>query len=152
MLVLVLVLVQRVKGRRGAWVDAMLLQLGLEVCNLGAQIGVLGLHGLGMAAHRGASGDAVGGAAWRPVLLARGASFGAAVAADLADLEGGGAVSTAMTCMCVGRWGSETKHEAGRALRSTLQRSQAWPVRLESASFFLTEPEKSLLAAAAARC
>ena len=28
----------------------------------------------------------------------------------------------------------------------TLQRSHAWPVRLESASFFLTEPEKSLLA------
>jgi hypothetical protein len=53
---------------------------------VGAQIGVLRLHGLGMAAYRGATSDAVGGAALGAVLLAGRASLGAAIAADLADL------------------------------------------------------------------
>ena len=85
-------------GRRRAGLDVVLLQLCLKVSDLGAQVRVLRLHGLGMAADCGASGDAVGGAAGRPVLLAWCAALGAAIAAYLAHLPWWLVVS-----LCLGR-------------------------------------------------
>jgi hypothetical protein len=72
----------------GEWtrLDAVVLELLRQVCDLAAQVRILRLHSLCVAAHRGAAGDAVGGLAWRPVLLARRASLWPSIAADFADL------------------------------------------------------------------
>jgi hypothetical protein len=110
---------QGVVGRWRAGFDMVFLQLGLEVSDVGAQVRVLRLHGLRVAAYCGASGDSVGGATWRPVLLAWCASFGSAVAADLAHLW------WLLVCLFAGR------HVRGRRVAMTSQaRRNACAMRL----------------------
>lgn len=109
--------------RGDAWFDANLLELLLQGVQGALELVVFVLKGLGVAAGGGATSDAVGRLALGVVLHAGRAAAGAAVAADLANLNG---------------WLLGSRCATRRVVAPTLQRSHAWPVRVEADSFFLT--------------
>ena len=101
-----------------------------KLCKVFFQYSILSFECLGMSSGSCASGDSIGSPAFAVVLQAWRASTRSSIAANFADL-----------CTCQ----SIRPQALCSTVILTLQRSQACPVRVAPASFFLTVPEKSPL-------